>query len=352
MVKQKDMNILIAIFVIGAIILVAGFSSNWFGMGSVTQGNTGGNDKIIVGDCPADLGVVGTINVINALNSSATQTRDQNMRLYDSDGNFIKEITDTTSGDLAGVVLCGNEYVGRLVSASGETAIITGVSGKGVSVMDNGRAIKFTASAQTAINVESKAISGIQVKVYDNNGAGWLYDGSDASALDFETTGVTFKSTTDNATAMAIGTGGNFDVTMSLKSVTQYTDVSDLGLYVLVDADTASYDEETFSLTYNGVKLSKATLDQKEQTAYKDFDAVYLIPQSNREVISNNVESKLQIQLSALADVDPSADIGIDFAPIGSVKSVSGQNMRYSSVTDASSPSAIYTVQTTTFDIS
>jgi hypothetical protein len=351
--KVSQTVVISGIFAVVLLLVVAMFTvGGGFNISESKTGGTGGTGA----SCPDSLTTAGTVTVYNKFNTSAVETRDQTLRIYElSNGNEVykTQITDTTAG--AVTLDCGKTYRARLLSsnADGEGAKIVSVSGGEVG--SNGEYVEFSTSGATAtLDIYSKSLAGVKARAYDNNEQAYVYDASDATNNDYETTGATFKSVTDNATATAVGTGDNVDFTFHLLSNAQYADVVDFGAYILVDAPVTDYDVDAATVSFNGKSLTAETLSGKEATAYNDYEKVYKISATDaKELIANSgTPSELRLNINALADVDANDDIVIAIAPIGSVQETNGLGMRYSSVTDASSPSAIYTLQSYTIDIS
>jgi len=343
------------------LILVVALGGGIFGgIALLGQGSTGADDIPTTGSgtlssCPKDVGTTVTTTLYNILNTSGSDDRDQTAYLYKVVGGeeaLVDSITDTTAG--TNVLDCGETYRARLVSASGESALITGIRvGEGATLATDGSYVEFTTkSLSYNLQIESKAMSGLKVKAYDNVNAGFMYDSADDSSTDYETTGATFMSTVDNTTALAIGTGEALDVSLSLRSVTAYTDVADFGIYVLLDAAVTVFD--TPNVVFEGARLTEVTLVGPESKAYSSYEFVYMIDAPTEgALIPYNSDRDLDVEIAALSDVNPAAgdDVVIAIAPIGGVKEISGNNVRVSSVTDAASPSAVHTIQSFTMDI-
>jgi hypothetical protein len=340
------------ILIIGAMLVIVGL----FVFGVVVPGNLSVTSKEASKDnsavlCGSDISSTVTFTAYNSLNDTAKASRDQSLNLYqivDGKEQYVAVQSDLTAGQYTAV--CGQKYVARLVSASGKGTVISKVSG-GASTIDGGKAIEFTASKGTTIDIYTKDISGISVKAYDNRLKGDIYNTVGASATDFETTGVTFTSTTNNATAMAIGLGEKVDVTVTMNSVNTYSDVADQGMYILVDASVTDYDTPVISL--NGVTLTEATLVGSESKAYSSYEYAYRVPASQvGALIAYNSDAELRVKVPTVSGVNPTSDIVVAIAPIGAVSKVASNELVYQSVDDSSSKTAVYTLQTMTFDLS
>jgi ribose 5-phosphate isomerase len=180
-----------------------------------------------------------------------------------------------------------------------------------------------------------------------------MFDMSDATTTEYEATGATFVSSVDNTTALTIGTGDTLDVEFTLKASNLYTDAFDMGAYVLVEAPVTDYDVDTMSVSFDGQALTAVDLSGKESTAYNAYEKVYKIPANLASEIlgGSGTGKKLRVTIDALSDVNADDDVVVALASIGSVQEINSNNLRYSSVSDASSPSAVYTLQSFTIDI-
>lgn len=302
-----------------------------------------------------------SLTVYNALNTSGTESYDNTAYIYsvnDGEESLFATLTDTTSGtdDLN----CGDVYRIRIVSTDGEggdSSLLMGVrAGKDADVGGNGEYVEFTAQgAQYNLELESKQHTTMLFKLFDNKQNGWVYDSNDASATDYESTGVTFKSTTDNSTAMSVGSGESLDLRYTLKGNSADGDFADHAMYILVDAASGTWQEP--DVRFEGVSLSnmKGQLDSSESVAYSDYEYVYVVEVSDIEsALIPNKDKFLDFDISARDNVDPDAsdDISVDFASVGAVKETSGNMVHYGATDDSSSPSSIYTLQETTIDVS
>jgi hypothetical protein len=164
---------------------------------------------------------------------------------------------------------------------------------------------------------------------------------------------VNFSGITNNSAGQAVGSGGKFDSQIQFRPTlddNQYGDVK--GYYILIDANTATWQVPTVSL--DGVTLSnvKGKLNADEAIAYNAYEYVY---KSTKPVYYNN-EQLLRVQTSALSGVNPAAgtdDIRVDFAPIGAYTSVTDSNLvKYGSVQDDSSQTVVGQLDNTRIAVS
>jgi hypothetical protein len=227
-------------------------------------------------------------------------------------------------------------------------------SAQGGQVSSDGRYVEFTPSGAThTLEIKSKAVSGVVARAFDKVAGEFMFDMSDATTTEYEATGATFVSSVDNTTALTIGTGDTLDVEFTLKASNLYTDAFDMGAYVLVEAPVTDYDVDTMSVSFDGQALTAVDLSGKESTAYNAYEKVYKIPANLASEIlgGSGTGKKLRVTIDALSDVNADDDVVVALASIGSVQEINSNNLRYSSVSDASSPSAVYTLQSFTIDI-
>ncbi|RKZ06885.1 hypothetical protein DRQ25_12865, partial [Candidatus Fermentibacteria bacterium] len=172
----------------------------------------GGGEAPSVLGCPTDGDTSLKIDVKNSFNESGSEGFDVTGYLYKKVSNeaggtsfeYVQSITDTTS-PTAITIDCGYNYVFKPVSSSGAsgdsshfTSVLSGDSD--VKIVDGW--LEFTAdSSNENIIVGMPQHATLECRAYDNIQRALMYDSADSSATDYETDGVTFTSTTNNATA-------------------------------------------------------------------------------------------------------------------------------------------------------
>lgn len=354
MAKQRDVTrtglLVAAVLIVG---MVSGLWITGSGPFSSTEaaaptGAVTGGATVGAALCADTLTTGLTASQYNPLNDTGSESYDQTARLYkvQTDGTeaLFATLTDLTSPSATNTN-CGDTYRLRLDSADGSNARITAVrSGEGATLSPDGKYVEFQATgAVYNLEIESPQRAGVKVKAFDLKQNGWVFanDGNSASA--YRTSGVTFQSTTDNATAMAIGTADDAHIRFDLRANGVDVDANDFGIYMLVDADTAKYDEPAISFAGKDLSDVKGNLDTFESRAFSNYEYVYRIDDS---IVDK--DKSLDFQISALSGIDPGAsdDITIAFAGIGASKQTAGNTMRYSATTDASSPATVFTLQT------
>jgi hypothetical protein len=360
MAKNKFMERMIWFLAIVVVLLVVGF---------VYMASTGGfsatgtDDGVAVtgvknlASCPTDGDTSATITVQNVLNETGTESYDMSITLFAKDANgaeeWVADVTDTTAG--AQTLNCGATYVLRgLSSQSGsDSAYIVAASGMGAVVIEGGNAVEITPTKSSeAVKIQSKQHGTLKFKAFDNLNNGWIYDAADASATDYETTGVTLKSTTGNTTAMAIGTDEEIDITLKVRSVESDADFADLGMYIAIEGATSVWQEPT--IKFDGATLTnvKGSLSSDEVIYFADYEYVFKIDTPADGRLVENSDHDLDFQMAARSGVNPTTDVEIDFVSIGSSSATIGDVVNYGGVTDASSPVVVFTDQDVTLDIS
>jgi len=359
MAKQRDItrtSVVVGIFVIAA--FIAAFWAAGAGPFASTEtttptGSVGG--ALPAGVVCADTLATGvTITQYNPNNDTGTETYDQTARLYkvQSDGTeqLFATLTDLTNPSATNVN-CGDTYRLRLQSADDSNARITAVrSGEGAVRSADGRYVEFQArGAVYNLEIDSPQRAGLRVKVFDLKQNGWVFANDELAASAYRTSGVTFQSTTDNATATAVETAGDLSYRIDLRANGVDVDANDFGMYLLVDADTSVWAEPSVRFAGRDLADVKGNLDTFESRAFSNYEYVYRIDDS---IVDR--DRSLDFQVNALSGINPGAsdDITLAFAGIGASKQTSGNLMRYAATTDAASPATVFTLQTFGINIS
>lgn len=333
------------------VLVVLGYMAFTGDSETLSFGETSASDGIIA-SCGDDGQATVTATFFNALNTTGSENYTVAYRIYDAQGNSIASDSTPASQTLN----CGETVIMRMRSADGnggDNARILNAEGSvaNLKIIEGGRAVSFVADKNTAsLDLYGTQHGVLEFRVYDNNNAGFVYDDGDASATNYETDGVNFKSTTDNATDTALGVAGEIDFTIDVRTTGTDTEFNDLGVYILVEAPNSVYDEPT--VKFEGSRLTdvKGELDTNEARTWSGYEYVYFIEDAS--IQDDGVEVDFVIQ--ALAGVNPADgnDLEVDFATRGAVKEVAGSGMIYSGTNDASSATVIFAVQDITLDIS
>ena len=310
--------------------------------------------------CPSDYGFSGTVTVQNDLNTTGAETFDTTMYFYtiDANGNevFEKSSTDTTSGTLT--LSCGSTYVARVLSvdgAAGDSSVINSASMSGATslgaVKDGGWKFVVTkASGALTFKVHQHGL--IQLRAFDIENNNYLYNVTADTATEWtDDTSANFTSITANNTATAVGTSGSYNVRLEIQTQNADESFNDQGVYILVDASSAVWAVPTLKVSGSTLTNIKGSLPADEAVAYADYEYVY-------KTSSNFINpDKISVEYlsTAVSGVNPTGANApvIALAPIGSYTSVSDSNLlKFGSVKDDSSKTAVYTLYTINFFIS
>ncbi len=371
MAKRSDNNMtlvimaIFAIFAIGAILVGTGVVP-LFGITGRTTG-PGGAAGV---ECPDDGQTTLTVTAKNLYNISGTEEYDNTMKLFTkmSDGSedWFADLADTTAG--TDELVCGNTYVGRILSVDGDggdsgKVLAARASGTTVEIIEGGKGIEFLAQgAENVIKLDVRQHAVLELRGRDNDADGFMFNTDEASGT-YVTTGGSFESIV-NGTALAVGSGGQLDLTFGVRIVEAQDDqdFSDFGAYFLADFAKATWNKP--SVAYMNVVLPETSFDASSpgESAEEDlwsatYEYIYNIDNSilglaeNVQVFTRNPRS-LDLDVSAKAGVDPSTDPTFAFAAVAATKSVTSDVVRYSGATDASTAAAVYTVQSWTVDLS
>jgi len=353
-------KLLAGIFVVGLLLIVSGiWLNNMFGAKVSPQiVNVPGQQQpiqpavptTVSSECPASGATDLYLQVRNALDNTQVDRINVTGYLYDKEsGAKVATITATDGLQLsASGINCGRTYVFRIVSTNayrGVDARILDVEYGNAKVIEDGKAIEFKATgARMDIGLKINRHGILEFKAYDEVNKAYMYaaEGSPAYYQD----GVTWKSTTTN-TSIDIGVGGYIDVSIDFRTNETYTNFNDFGTYILVDAAASEYNEPVVKL--DGVTLTnvKGQLTTYEARAFSDYEYVYKIDTP----ITKSGSHTLRFYIDAISGVNPSSDIRIDLAAIGAYLSTDGYNVKYGAVNDASSTSAVFSIQHMTLDM-
>lgn len=297
-----------------------------------------------------------TINTYNKANNSDAGNFDATMYLFEAKngvaGKLVHTITDTTAPSSFNENY-GGDYILKVIGsdgANGDTSnILEQVSTDGAEIIDGN--LHFSANkAATDIEIYMNQHATIECKAYDNKNRGLLYNtGGEETAIDFETTGVEWTSTTDNATAYDESSG--MDIEYECQAVEVDADYNDRGVYILFEAPTTKWKEPVVYLNGNKLTELSASFNTYEKDAFTEYEHAFLIPKGT--VIKDDGEGFTLRFILNLRDgvTSATADPGIDFSVITQTKSTTKNEVFVSAATDAASPASIITLYTSTIDV-
>jgi hypothetical protein len=315
-------------------------------------GSVGGKIEGGVDFCPDDGDTtMGDFSVFNAENKTGTESFDLTYRFIGEDGSIVSGTDSTDPTDFT--LNCGSCFTVKAISASGadgDSARFVGVRQGNAELLGDGTVKYCPIRSNEVLHLEGEMHGALEARAKDVILDGFMYDGNDATATDYETDGVSFNTTSAGSANTAVGSGGEYHVKLYYRPTLEanvYGDVD--GYYILVEASTTVWDKPTVKV--NGISLSdvKEQLNPDEQKAYNAYEWVYKVS----DTISRNAEHEMDLQIFALSGVDPSTDIETDFASIGAYASSSDtNNIKVGAVDDSSSQTQIHTLEDVTWDIS
>lgn len=328
--------ILATVFLVKPEIIKDRFSGNQ----SLTIINAGPGQQLLANACPDTLLTALTVDVQNPLNATGSEEFDVTAYVVDGNGAIIATITDTTNPSSTNIP-CGGSYSLSIVStdaANGDNSRIKSVTGPG-QVVDG--VLQFSTNGPTAtfqLYVEQQAT--LEARAYSRTDAAFMYDDGDASATDYETDGVVFMSTTDNATKYDETSG--VDIEYQLRAIQSDTNWNDFGTYILLEMPTASWEVPT--VWVDGQKLTdiKAQLNEDEKKAWSSYEYVYKF---DKPILDGGEGVTVRVATQLLSGVSSvSADPEIDISSIGQYLSTDGSSVKRGGVKDDSSQTAVRSI--------
>jgi hypothetical protein len=300
------------------------------------------------GGCGDSKSTTLTVTLVNG-EDEAGGTFDATGYLYGASGDF-KSITDTTAG--TATVNCGEQYTLKLVrqdANKGDNSRITEIlpgSVAGATVVD-GAAVFTPLAPNVALNIKGSQHGVLEFRAFDKDNNGFMCD-SDASCTAWEADGVVFESTT-NATALAVGSGGEINIELYYRANETVTNFNDFGYWILIDAGTTIWNIPSCRLDGALLTDQKGTFNVNEARQFSGYEYAYRIDGDVRDS-----QHTLACNFKALAGVNPGAtdDIEIDFAAIGQFLGTDGVTVKRSAADDTSSSAVVFTVMDTKIDIS
>jgi len=358
MVTKKDKNTIV--WVIGIIaLLVMGIGMEVpQKVGKLISGEQSiiGNDDVVDSSqllCDANNQANLTITVRNEANDQSSETYDMDATVFqrakgsNSDESYFSAITDTTAGTL--IIDCGYEYVIKGVSADGNkgnsSRFYDVVSGNAEIV--DGELVFYANKASLNIVINSRQHAVLEMRMFDNINDAYMYDSGDNTNKAWELDGITYTSTTDNATAYTEADG--IDFTLEARANESDTDFNDFGTYILLDKfDTNIW--ETPSVSVDGSSVSDITdqLTSSEKRGLNAYDYIYGF---DKPVLDGQDGIDVRVTSELLAGASASEDLEIDLASKGAYSSIDGISVLRGSNKDDTSNTVVFAIQDTSVDI-
>ena len=339
----------ILVLVLVAVGAYAASQAGWFGgvKKSLSVSGTGANVPAgaiqTVSNCPDTQITTFAGDQLNSLATSASYLAGTTYLIpKDNAGNLdyanrVAYTTTNTSTRATAVSLqCGKAYVWEGVATKDSHGSFDAID------------LGVVQGSSTAKQAHTQAESGIKANAYDNTNRAFVYDTVDAINNDFDNLGVTFESTTNNATATAMGLGSQIDWTFNIESQTAETQFGDVRSIVCVDADKTQYTEPAISFRGTDLTDIKSTLVSDDQAVLSGYEYCYALPKA-----VSDTPKELRMVLTAKSGVNPSADVVLRIMGEALYVGQDGLTIKKSIFKDSDS-SELYetTAQTMTVDIS
>ena len=232
------------------------------------------------------------------------------------------------------------------VNPESNSSLVSKVYGTNAEEVE-GNIVVTADQARKSITVISKQHAVLEFRAYDNINKGLVFDNADSSASDYETDGVTWMSTTNNATVYTEANGLDFEI--EARATITDGDFTDRAFWILLDDFTTSvWDVPTVKI--NGATLSEASadMDANERRAWSDYDYVY---RSTKSIKDAGDSVKVTVIDSLLAGASATTDLEIDFASEGAYLSKDGINVYEGASRDDTSATTVYAIQDNNIDI-
>ncbi len=313
--KRGVMAIVTPILVIVAIVGLGFFAAKGLGWIpekqepkplAIAQGDIAVNPvthNVTITNCGANKDTAYDLVAYNPLDEDGTATYPAvGFKAKDSRGGALKSYTTDTDGTFAGSSLglnCPAHYDIYAPASKNTTA-------SAHFTMD-------TATPNDDDQVAVEQLDHITVYAYDNINKGFVYDDSDASATDGEelVDTTTFKSTTNNATAYAMGTGTHLDWTFTVYTGATQRSWGDLKNYVIVDADKSDFAPVSLYLDGKGlspIDRAKSSLNDNDKGYLSAYEYVAELDEDIIESLKN-----LQLKATPKSGQNPDVDIKVRF---------------------------------------
>jgi hypothetical protein len=268
-----------------------------------------GDDDVIVTPtaCSVECSSTGlTALVVDVDNTLSTTTANYDVTMLCKSDSGTISLTDTTSPDSEDFN-CGETYECKILSetgAGGDTSIVKEIKA-GNAVVTSDRNLRFTACGPSmSLRVGSEVKGAVQTRAWDLNAAAWMYVNASTTAWS-STDGTVYMGTADNSTATAVGSGGNIRFKLQIQPTAVVQNLNDRGILIGIDAAPNVWDADTVLCKIDGqtVQSNKAVLNSDEQTAFSDYEYMYLIDKS---VVQPDY-MELDCTMTAVSGVDPGA---------------------------------------------
>ena len=303
-----------------------------------------------------------TTNVFNFLNTSLSDNFDVTLRLYSgASEQFMLSITDTTAPSSTNV-RCLTDIKGKILSTdadAGDNAAIHSatIDLGSVTTSPDMTSIMFkTQGSSQSLSIQGEKHGVLNFRAYDENLKGLVFNSGETNRNDFDTTGVNYTSTTDNATYQAIGIGETLKMTLEVQSTTPYTDFFDLGGYLCLDHSATTWD--TPKIVLDGAELSDyklGGLTPYETKLFSNWDECFYVPPTEDYTTKNTAKFYLEVRANtepAIASGDSDSIYGYFYSRGHYADTFDSNILRVGAATNAPNPAAVFTRQTFQISVS
>ena len=367
-IKHEVRTVKSSIAVLFVVLAVAGLGlgavgAMWaIGAGPFSAAATPGQQiagKVAGFSCPDNLQSGVLTDIFNSANISAREGVDVTGLFYkvNADGteSLAHTITDTTSPSATNMD-CGQVKRLRTIStdaAGGDHSRFLGLlAGDGAKIIEGGKAIEFTPFGQSySLAAQMVRHGTLEFRDFDLDANAFKF-GANAGVsfiqTDWSLTGAQFSSSV-NATNVTIGAGGELNGILYVRvTAAEDRDFVDQDLYILTDGASAIWNKPVYS--FDGVALDEITLSENAKKLWSGtYEYAHQCKTANGGVcVIDEFYKKLAYQYKALSGVNPAVADGpvIAFVSVGGYRQTSGLAVNYDAANDASSPAAVFTIQT------
>ena len=307
-------------------------------------------ESLVPDTCPGERKTNFRFRSLNTLNSTADYTPTATMYAYDEKGAYAGSVavgaTSTYVATSPTDFNCGETYTFKTLSSSTTTSdIISASKGKVV----NGNLIMPATTATEDITIRlRKKTNALEFRAMDTSFNG-IYDEGESDTTSY-TEDPTYKTTSSNSSAQAVGANEVYEGYLYVRSTTAFTDFVDRDGKILVDLGASGdtyWNTETASLMLDGVPLGICDLSPNEAKAYSDYELAYCFD-------GGITRTKRTLYYSFdSTDSNPTNDIKFSFVSSGNFASNKDATTIISdSVEDDTSRTSVHTKEDVTFDLS
>ena len=353
-ISNKSAISLMVVAIIGLVVIAGGFlylMNKQTDLQSNLQASlqAGVPESLVPDTCPDTRVTDFRFRSLNTLNSTADYTPTATMYAYDENGAYVGSVAVTATSTFTSVspnLPCGKTYTFKTLSSSTTTSDIISTS-KGKIV--NGDLVLQATMAKEDVTIRlRKKTNALEFRAMDTSYNG-IYDDGESDTTSY-TEDPTYKTTSSNSSAQAVGANEVYEGYLYVRSTTAFTDFVDRDGKILVDLGASGdtyWNTETASLMLDGVPLGICDLSPNEAKAYSDYELAYCFD-------GGITRTKRTLYYSFdSTDSNPTNDIKFSFVSSGNFASNKDATTIISdSVEDDTSRTSVHTKEDVTFDLS